>query len=218
MKWCDRSTLVSLCPFQACYVGASRVHLLVPAIFVSYALSAKSSRKDKQMNLKVRYDEKYQIITLDEEATEKLWINLDIESDEDLAQEEKEKLIQNEWDKRFNKPEYNNWHKLDRHKGLCRSMFMEDVSNPNFIDPRIDEVKNPDLFFSDELDRENKWDYDVVCDRLYNALKPDVAKMVIAIAIKGYSVSEYAAYIDDTPNNVSHRYRRALKKLKKLFK
>ena len=41
--------------------------------------------------------------------------------------------------------------------------------------------------------------------------------MVIAIALDGYTVGEYAAEIGDDANNVSHRYRRAINKLKKVF-
>jgi DNA-directed RNA polymerase specialized sigma24 family protein len=41
--------------------------------------------------------------------------------------------------------------------------------------------------------------------------------MVIAIALDGYTVGEYAELIGDDSNNVSHRYRRAIKKLKKVF-
>jgi DNA-directed RNA polymerase specialized sigma24 family protein len=41
--------------------------------------------------------------------------------------------------------------------------------------------------------------------------------MVIAIALDGYTVGEYAASIDDDANNISHRYRRAINKLKKFF-
>ncbi len=41
--------------------------------------------------------------------------------------------------------------------------------------------------------------------------------MVIAIVLDGMTVGEYAASIDDDANNVSHRYRRAINKLKKVF-
>ena len=41
--------------------------------------------------------------------------------------------------------------------------------------------------------------------------------MVVAIALDGQTVAEYAASIGDEANNVSHRYRRAIKTLKKVF-
>lgn len=41
--------------------------------------------------------------------------------------------------------------------------------------------------------------------------------MLIAIILDGMTVAEYADLIGDTPNNVSHRYRRAINNLKKVF-
>ena len=46
---------------------------------------------------------------------------------------------------------------------------------------------------------------------------PDTAEMIIAIVLDGMTVGEYAESIGDDANNVSHRYRRAIKNLKKLF-
>ena len=48
-------------------------------------------------------------------------------------------------------------------------------------------------------------------------LKPSYADMVIAIHIDGMKIVEYAALISDKPDNVSHRLRRAEKKLKDFF-
>ena len=59
------------------------------------------------MKLKVRYEESVQTINLDAEATEELWVSLSLEGC-DLTQEEKERLIQEEWEKQFNRPDYNN--------------------------------------------------------------------------------------------------------------
>ena len=64
---------------------------------------------------------------------------------------------------------------------------------------------------------DQKWKYEHYCDYLRSILKPDAADMVIAIALDDLTVSEYAERIDDEPNNVSHRYRRAINKLKKFF-
>lgn len=68
------------------------------------------------MRLSVRYDNKFQIIELNEKETEEMWISLSLEGDE-LPNSDKERLIQDAFNEKFNKPEYNNWHKFDRHKG-----------------------------------------------------------------------------------------------------
>ena len=64
----------------------------------------------------------------------------------------------------------------------------------------------------------NQLEYEECCETLRSFLKPAVADMVIAIALDGYTVGEYAAEIGDDANNVSHRYRRAINKLKKFLK
>ena len=55
------------------------------------------------MRLKIRYEQEFQTIELDAEATEELWVSLSLEG-EGLTQEEKETLIQDTWEERFNRP------------------------------------------------------------------------------------------------------------------
>ena len=72
------------------------------------------------MRLKIRYEQEFQTIELDAEATEELWVSLSLEG-EGLTQEEKETLIQDTWEERFNRPDYNSWHKFDRHRGRSKA-------------------------------------------------------------------------------------------------
>lgn len=58
------------------------------------------------MKLKIRYDEAYQVLDLDEKATEQLWVSLDLDGGEALSQEEREKRIQEAFDAKYNRPEY----------------------------------------------------------------------------------------------------------------
>ena len=72
--------------------------------------------------------------------------------------------------------------------------------------------------FSSSIDRvHNQLEYEECCENLRSFLKPAAADMVIAIALDGYTVGEYAALIDEDANNVSNRYRRAISKLKRVF-
>lgn len=54
------------------------------------------------MKLKIRYENEFQTIELDAKATEEMWVTLSIETDGAVTQDEKEQLIQEEWDKQFN--------------------------------------------------------------------------------------------------------------------
>lgn len=72
------------------------------------------------MKLKIRYENAYQTIEVSEADKDKLWISLSLEG-EGLTSEEQEKKIQQAFEERFNRPEYNNWHKFDRHRGESRA-------------------------------------------------------------------------------------------------
>lgn len=66
------------------------------------------------MELKIRYENVYQVIELTEEQTDDLWVSLSLDG-EGLSQAEKEQRIQEAWEKRFNRPDYNCWHRHTRH-------------------------------------------------------------------------------------------------------
>ena len=66
------------------------------------------------MKLMVRYDEDRQFLELDIQEMKRLWINLSIE-DGDYTQEEMEEILQRKFDEEFNRPEYNGWHRAQRH-------------------------------------------------------------------------------------------------------
>ena len=83
-------------------------------------------------------------------------------------------------------------------KAIDRSVFTRDIDG---LEERMD----------------HEWQYKHYCSHIREILKPDAAEMVIAIVLDGMTVGEYAASIGEDANNVSHRYRRAIKKLKKVF-
>lgn len=173
------------------------------------------------MKLKIRYEDEFQIIELDAEATEKMWVSLSLECDDDMTQEEREKRIQTEWNEQFNKPEYNIYHRETRHLGDAKFRNKEGVVEVNTDEALIRKAADDSIFTKDldELEHRMECEYQDkrCCDFIRSHLTPAQADMVIAITLEGKTASEYAKLIDDEPNNVSHRYRRALKKLKKYF-
>lgn len=165
------------------------------------------------MQLTVRYENKNQAITLNSKEAEELMESLSLKYDKNLSEKELELLIQGTWDERFNKPEYNNLHKFERHRGLSSKRSSEEDDDV-ILEPQMDEVKDPTIFCKEEMERNDNWEYDEVCRRIRRILKQSTAEMVISIALDGMSVREYADLMGDIANNVSHRYRRAIKKLK----
>lgn len=173
------------------------------------------------MKLKIRYEDEFQTVELDAETIEKMWVSLSLEGDDDMTQEEKERRIQEEWDEQFNKPEYNIYHRETRHIGDAVLRNKEGVVEFNTDEALIRKAADDSIFTKDfdELEFKMECEYqDMRCRELIRSnLKPAQADMVIAIALEGMTASEYAALIGDDANNVSHRYRRAIKNLKKVF-
>lgn len=172
------------------------------------------------MKLKIRYENEFQTIELDAKATEQMWVTLSIEADEDMTQSEKEQLIQDEWDKQYNRPEYNVYHRETRHidptpkrkkmNGRAGYICAED-------DDKSFDIMDYLNTYDPAEDYEKDFEYEYCCKQIRAAVKPKQADMLIAIILDGMTVAEYAEKIEDEPNNVSHRYRRALNNLKKSF-
>ena len=170
------------------------------------------------MKLKIRYDDTFQTIDLDNAATEELWVSLNIEEQPE-TQEEKEQLIQEEFEKQYNRPEYNAWHKFDRHRGYSKARPDEDSDEYAGDEPLMSEVADDRIFRKDELDRQEREEYEEVCALVREACgrKQDWADMFLAIRIDGESVNDYAARIGADPSNISHKLERATQRIRKFF-
>lgn len=173
------------------------------------------------MKLKVRYDESVQTIDLDEKAAQEMWVSLGFE-DEETEQGEKERLIQEAFDKRFNRPEYNNWHKFDRHRGYSKAQHGKDSIEDKIdsSEPLMDEVADDRIFRKDEMEHEKKEDYEAVCRRVRKILakKPEWADAFIAVSLNDESIRDYAARIGADENNITQKLKRAKKKLRENYK
>lgn len=170
------------------------------------------------MIIKMRYEDKFQELEVDAVDVGK-WVNISVDDCE--SQEEFEKQVQEQVDKQFNKPEYNIYHRETRHLGDAMFRNKEGVVEVNTDEALIRKVADDSIFTKDldELEYRMECEYqDTRCrDFIRSHLTSAQADMVIAIVLDGLTVSEYAERIDDEPNNASHRYRRAINKLKKVF-
>lgn len=169
------------------------------------------------MKLKVRYDESVQTIELDAEATEQLWVTLSLEGD-DLTQTEREQMIQDAFEEQFNRPDYNSWHKFNRHRGYSKAQPGKDDGEDDVdtSEPLMSEVADDRIFRKDEIEREKRESYEDICRKVHRILakKPDWADMFIAVRMDGQSIREYAAETGADENNITQKLKRAEKKLK----
>lgn len=166
------------------------------------------------MKIKMRYEDAYQTLEVETKEIEK-WLNISITEEE--SQEDYEKRIQDVIEERFNRPDYNSWHKHDRHNGNAYMKSKDGTVEVNTEEAIMFRAADKSAFYSSVNSVHNQIEYEEYCEILRSLLKPEIADMVIAIALDDMSVGEYAELIGDNSNNVSHRYRRAIKKLKKVF-
>jgi len=169
------------------------------------------------MKIRVIYENRFLYWELDPAAADQLWVSLSLGSSAGLSDEEKRKQLQSAFDEQFNRPDYNNWHQLDRHRGKSKATSEDGVDEWDTSEPLMSEVIDDRVFRKDEIMREQKWEDEEVRARIRAALKPDYAEMIIAIHLDGMSCIEYAASIGQKPNTVNHRLQRAEKKLREIF-
>ena len=168
------------------------------------------------MRLSVRYENQFQSIELNEEETQEMWVSLSLEG-ENL---EKEKLIQKTFDEKFNKPEYNIWHRETRHLTTPKERFNDDGDEYDTSEPLMKEVADDRIFRKNEIERSNQDEYESVCQWIRTVLgkKQDWADMFIAVRIDGMSIREYASSIGVSENNITQKLKRATKKLEQEYK
>lgn len=170
------------------------------------------------MKLKVRYENEYQTIELTTEAAEQLWVSLSLD-DECLSEAEKEQRIQEVWEQRFNRPDYNCWHRETRHIDPTPKARKLNGKR-GYVGPDDDDVFDvmENLAVTEEQPNEDfRGDEEMLRERIRSAMKPDYAEMLIAIHLDGMKPGEYAAMMGERPNTLNHRLQRAEKKLRELI-
>ena len=166
------------------------------------------------MKIKIRYENEYQTLEVENVELEK-WLNISISEEE--SQVDYEKRIQEEIEVKFNRPDYNNWHRHNRHSGDAKVLKKDGEIEINTEEAIKEKAVDESAYTKCIDETKEQFDYEYYCDLLHKSLKHATAEMVIAIVLDGLTVSKYAEKIGDDPNNVSHRYRRAINKLKKVF-
>lgn len=161
------------------------------------------------MKLKIRYEKKYETVEVN---SEEMWVCLSLEGGKDLTQEEKENLIQDAFEEQFNKPEYNNWHKFDRHRGNLKRQFRKDDEVAVDSDGMDTVADN-----SQEEKLNRQYEYEDLCQKLRDVLKPEFAEVIIAVCLEDKTPEEYAAEIGEKRDTVYKRLQRAKKKYQEIL-
>ena len=164
------------------------------------------------MNLKVRYENTFQTVILSDEDTKQLCVTLSIE-EENPSEEQ----IQKEFDIQFNRPDYNCWHKFNRHitpapkikllngKG-GKAVNHADAEGGDFFELLVDE----DSVMPD-------FEYEDICALINSVLKPNQADIIIAVVLNNQPLKDYASQHGWSVSDASHRLSRAKNNLKKIL-
>ena len=169
------------------------------------------------MNLRIRYDDRYQILRLDTEAAGQLWVSLGL-TDEGYTDAEKEQLIQERFEEVHNRPEYNSWHKYWRHHGDSKAEPDKDGADTS--EPLMKEVVDDRIFRRDEIERDRHESYDAICQWVRKILvkKPKWADAFITVRMDGVSVNDHATFIGVSDASIVSKWlARAEKKLRENY-
>ena len=165
------------------------------------------------MKLKIRYENRFQVLELNEDEKKQLCQSLSIPVEESTENE-----IQRAFDEMFNKPERNNHQKETRHidpNPHVRTLNGKRVSTDN--------SENEYRQFSTEMlpDSNAKmpdFEYEDLCRYIRSVLKPSQAELFISVYFDDVPVSVIASKEDVSSQAVSHRLATAKKNLKIFLK
>lgn len=145
------------------------------------------------MKFKIRYDNKFQELDLSVEDASQ-WVNVGI--GDELTEEEIQQLIQERIDAVYNMPEYNEWHRENRHIGGNEHI----KATVERLTHKRGESYNLDALYADnsqEEARDRQYQDEAIRGWLNESLKPKEAALAIALILENMSVKAYAAAIDD---------------------
>ena len=176
------------------------------------------------MKIRIRYENQVTTIDIPEEEFE-VMIQLDYE--QRLVESNNPSAVtlrtpQEIMDERFNRPDYNNWHRYWRNvddnavpqnlrgQKQHRTSDMGTCNEPTHY--TMDEF--PDFEAIEK--RQHEDDDEALREWIREQLKPEYAEMLIAIHMDGMSLKDYADQIGIEQSNASHRLKRAERKFREI--
>ncbi len=159
------------------------------------------------MELKIRYEESFDTVTVNIDEMEG-WLN--ISASPDATMTERETNVQRAFDIKFNRPDYNQYHRETRHIAKKPKPEKEEIS--------FNTLENmEDTAYSRRMAEKDEYSSAVQDIREALANKPEWADAAIAVWLNQESIREYAARTGQNENNVTQKLKRAKEKLKKFF-
>ena len=169
--------------------------------------------------IRIRYDETFITLNLDDKDVGELWVSLGLEDKDDLPENEKQKRLQDAFDTEFNKPERNAFATGNYKISDCLAITDKEGERLILEEPLMEMTSDKDVYSDYDaakvFDREEA--YRECCDKIRSALrkKPHWAEAFIAVRIDEMAVKDYAASIGEKDaSKITHWLTRAEKALK----
>ena len=184
--------------------------------------------------MKIKWQDNNKKVELDVELDElKGWLKIDVIEDE--SEEELQERIQEAINEKYNKPDYNNWHRHNRHVGYSKKVSEDgDDYFGHFKEPLITEVEDSTIFYKDEIERSHQEELENCYRFLTKHInKQELVDLFTKVVFEGYTLreiailqnprpegtseKEYKKLIAKVENNLSHKLVRVRKKLEKII-
>ena len=117
------------------------------------------AERQETMKIKIRYENEYQTLEVENMELEK-WLNISVSEEE--SQEDYEKRIQDVIEERFNRPDYNSWHKHDRHTGNAYMKSKDGTVEVNTEEAIMFRAADKSAFSSSIDGVHNQFEYEVL--------------------------------------------------------
>ena len=171
-------------------------------LFISHPSAIQAERKEKKMKVTLKYDrgtKTNEVVALEVPAHE-FEEMIEFDYQERLAKADEGEVTRRRTAQEIldemNRREYNSWQSHNR-----RSASYQNKANEADDMDTMDLL--PDASQMEEMQKNDN--YEIQCQKIRELLKPDQAKMIIAICLDGMRVKDYADMIQGNRKRVSER-------------
>ena len=173
------------------------------------------------MELWVRVDDDSMLLEVPRDKN--LYVCVGLVEDPTADSRTEEARIQAAFDAKFNRPEYNCWHRETRHKDENPRVKRLDgqAGKLSTVDENGDEVDQMENIAINPVSAEEealaKIEYENLCNKLRASMKPSWAEMAIAVLLDGMKLPAFAEAEGIKYDTAKHTFARVKKKCMEIF-
>ena len=173
------------------------------------------------MGFRIRYEESF--VVLEVPRDKKLYASVDLVEDPTADERTEKARIQAALDEKYNRPEYNCFHRETRYiDDSPRAKRLDgQVGKLSAVDENGDEVDQMENIAINPVSAEDeslaKIEYEDMCSKIRSSMKPAWAEMAIAVLLDGMKLPDYAEAEGIKYDTAKHTFARVKKKCMEIF-